>query len=366
MDLLKNAVIHSFKKESGANPAQTKLATSLLDTEDTTVTELASQLTQLLGKNENTVLYGQFSGGHREGMFPSAVKTLTEELSAESFKVLTHTAMSELASTAERKNFATGGYICFIHFQSGGRDFLLVAMVKERGAFTVNEKLVPTAITQIDLSKLHQAARINLATYAEVLNVSEEVSSEDDDDDKTYLCFIKSGASDVADYFQDALGCVPGIGSARATKAVIREVRKFVQSRPSIKNHASEARRSVIDYLHGLVDGTTVQLDNIVDAVRKVLPVDLAGEVDGLKDYLNSEKVKVPSHFSVHSSTVKEVTRIRAKGDNWQLTFDDLALGETDAPITYDWDSKRLTINKLDQAAIERIETTLRERSAAR
>lgn len=362
MDVLKHAVIHSFKKESGANPAVTKMATELLDTENATVIDLATQLAQLLGKSDNTVLYGQFSSGHREGMFPTAVQSLTGNSSSEEvFNELTRVAMKELAATAEKKNFATGGYICFIHFQNAGREFLLVAMVKERGAFSVNEKLVPTAITQIDLSKLHQAARINLSSFAEVATATN--SEDEESDDKTYLCFIRSGASDVADYFQDALGCVPGIGSARATRAVIREVRKYVANRPAIKEYASDARRSVVDYLHSLVDGTTVHLDNIVDAVRKSLPVSLASEVGALKDHLNSEKVKIPSHFSVHSPTVNAVTRIKAKGDNWQLTFDDLALGERDAPITYDWSTQRLTINKLDKDAVERIESTLRDRS---
>ena len=139
MDILTHAVIHSFKKESGANPAEIRMAPGLLDIADTTVADLASQLSQLLGKNENNVLYGQFSSGHREGLFPSAVKSLIGSVDDRMFEDLTHTAMRELATTAERKNFATGGYICFIHYESALKKFLLVAMVKERGAFSVND-----------------------------------------------------------------------------------------------------------------------------------------------------------------------------------------------------------------------------------
>lgn len=47
--------------------------------------------------------------------------------------------------------------------------FLPVAMVKERGGMVLSADLEPTEITEIDLSKLHQAARVNLDRYGAFL-----------------------------------------------------------------------------------------------------------------------------------------------------------------------------------------------------
>src|SRR3546814_20784090 len=78
-------------------------------------------------------------------------------------------AMEELRGKASQESFATGGHVCFFVYRIRTSSFLLVAMVKERGGMVLSAALEPTEITEIDLSKLHQAARVNLDRYGAFL-----------------------------------------------------------------------------------------------------------------------------------------------------------------------------------------------------
>src|SRR3546814_20818942 len=79
-------------------------------------------------------------------------------------------AMEELRGKASQESFATGGHVCFFVYRIRTSSFLLVAMVKERGGMVLSAALEPTEITEIDLSKLHQAARVNLDRYGAFLD----------------------------------------------------------------------------------------------------------------------------------------------------------------------------------------------------
>lgn len=213
MDALKNAVIHSLEKDAHDTMTTVRHARSALDVADRMVLQLARQLADLVGKDGNAVLWGQFAPANREGNFPGAVRTLMgEEFSTSAFMDLSVATMEELRGQAERKSGATGGHIFFGQYRNNGSEFLLVAMIKQKGAITLSEDLRPTEIKEIDMSKLHQAARINLARYGDHLSDGSDddgqrQNQDDNSEEKTYLCFVnRRGKEEVADYFVDALG----------------------------------------------------------------------------------------------------------------------------------------------------------------
>lgn len=283
MDALEFGVIHSLRKVAHTSEAEVRLSERVLDVSNEAVLNLATQLAGLVGKSGSRVMWGQFSDDNRQGLFPGTVKDFSSELTQENFMSSSLTAMKELLNQAKEEPLSTGGHICFFAFRSRQKPFLLVAMVKERSGLTLSEDLVPTSIVEIDLSKLHQAARINLQTYLEQtseqrgsahgdINSSEpeaEVEVEVEEE-RAYLCFVDKGVgrSTVAGYFIRALGCERGVSSERATKAVIRAVRDFVKGNAEISTSAPYVRHKLIDYFSTKDDGSAITLEAVAEVVR--------------------------------------------------------------------------------------------------
>src|SRR3546814_20919837 len=130
----------------------------------------------LFNDTSNTVIYTDYhtlslycSLPICEGLLPSHVQPLISDSTEAAFIAMSKVAMEELRGKASQESFATGGHVCFFVYRIRTSSFLLVAMVKERGGMVLSAALEPTEITEIDLSKLHQAARVNPDRYGAFL-----------------------------------------------------------------------------------------------------------------------------------------------------------------------------------------------------
>ncbi|URX63725.1 nucleoid-associated protein [Luteibacter anthropi] len=372
MDRLDFAVIHELAKDRGSDTADAKLRNQLLDVTKPMVIRLANLLAGLMGHEQGALYYGQFGDRRREGPFPGAVAEFVQDTDSGHFMALTHSAMRELVTYSAKEPLATGGFIFFAAYSHQNSNYLLVAMIKERDGIHLTEDFEPEEINEVDLSKLHQAARINLVRYAHELaqlNGPADVIDEQDDSDadaereRTYLCFVnRSGRDDIAGYFTTALGCEKGVSSARATKGVVKAVRAYVKSVKAIADHASKARQSIIDYMASLDDGTTVTLDHVVEVVGRQLPVELVQHLDGMKAFLNSDAYQIPDDFQVSKKALKTYARISERTDRWSLNFEASALSVNDGEVIYSREQRSLTIRQLPERMIKKIEQTLRDR----
>jgi nucleoid-associated protein len=375
MEALKYAVIHELAKDRGADQAKASLRDDLLDVEKPMVVRLATLLAGLLGRDQSAVYWGQFGDRRREGPFPAAVACFAQELTGERFTALTHTAMGELVEFSAKEPLATGGFIFFAAYESRGLDYLLIAMIKERDGIALNKDYEPQEINEVDLSKLHQAAKVNLASYANEIAVAagrvralDEANADEDADgeaakERTYLSFInRKGRDEIAGYFTTALGCEKGVSSARATKEVVKGVRSYVKSVEPIAQYASKARQAIIDYMDGLEDGSAVTLDVVIEVVRREIPPDQAQHINGMKAFLNADAHQIPDDFQVSKQALKAYARIVERTDHWNLNFEASALGVREGEILYDQDRHSLTITHLPPRMVRKIEQTLRDR----
>lgn len=367
MDILTHTVIHSLDRAPGAVDFSISCREQLLDCQKPAVDFLARQLIALVGKDGSSVTWGQFREDRREGPFPSSVQALLPSIDDESFMSMSVVAMQELMVAAQSRNFATGGYVCFVAYEVQGRAFLLVAIIKERGAVMLSADFEPTEIQEIDLSKLHQAARINLARYAEHLQSS---GGPDDADEasveKTYLSFVNRRSRDeVASYFIDALGCQKGLSAGRATKAVVKAVFDFVKSVPELRNLAASAKAAVVDHMADQPDGANITLDRIVEVVRQRVGsegVELCDHLTGMKEALNGEQFQIPDEFTLSAKSLVPYSRIKAKTDSWQVQFENGSLGTQDAEVIYDRATRSLRFTRLPPELVKKVEEALAAR----
>ena len=369
MITLKTAIIHSFKKLAHTDYVSEVVKKDvILKTENPALIFLVEGINGLIGKEGNSVVYGQFANDGRQGPFPQRFASFVEVRDDEAeFTELTHLAMDQLVEQAGKQVLATGGHILCAQYTSGASDFFLVASMKERGGIQLDENYVPKEIQEVDLSKVQQAARINLGSFV-AINASTAVSAEASEDedaeevDSTYLCFISRGRdSQASDYFISALGCAKGVASGRATKNAIDSVARFFRDNKPLRPFSYKAKEAVIKYLEDqLAAGKSARLDAICHVAVAHVPAALVDEIAGLKNYLNSEKHRVLDDFTVNAKSLKEKTRIKGDAANWSLQFERGALGkEPNSDVYYDGTQKKLILSNLSNELIEVIEKEL-------
>jgi nucleoid-associated protein len=375
---LKTAIIHSFKKLAHTEYVSDVVKKNVvLNTENPALNLLVDGINGLIGKEGNSVVYGQFADDGRQGPFPERFSAFTDVRDDEGhFIDLTHLAMDQLVEQAANRTLSTGGHILCAQYTSGASDFFLVASMKERGGIQLDENYVPKEIQEVDLKTVQQAARINMGSFVALTGAAAQAADDsgttDDDDeaeevDLTYLCFISRGRdSQASDYFISALGCAKGVASGRATKNAIDYVDRFFRGKKALKPFAYKAKEAVIKYLQDrLLDGKSARLDAICHTAIQQVPAEFVDEIAGLKDYLNNEKHRVPEDFTVNSKSLKEKTRLKGDAASWSLQFERGALGkEAAADVYYDEARKKLTLSNLSQELIDVIEKELHSRAA--
>ena len=347
-----HVVIHHLRKESKQPIQPSVIKEETLDSNAESVQKLVEGVINLYGTKGNNAIFGTFANSIEErGFFPGAFETFRQGTqSADDFIALTKTAMNSLQAKARDVNFASGGYILFASYLSDNKPFLLMAMIKQREGIQLNENLEPVGIQELDLNKLHQAARINIERYLE-----HEAAEGEDKEQFSYLSFVSPRTNQSASgYFIKALGCSGGVAASRATDSACKEVAKFFRKKPELKAKVSVLKTYVISYLRECYEEQRASTINDLTAIaRKHLPADYDDEKRDelekeLAEYLNSEDVQVPNEFRVHLATINKHARVKIKAPNWQIQFEKHALGNNEnAEIWYDKANSRLVINNL-------------------
>jgi nucleoid-associated protein len=360
-----HVIIHELIKEQHKELQESHKRTKVLPSDDANVIKLVNGALTIYGKKMNAAQYGCFKI-KKVGDFPKlydaycGLDTPDEAV----FIEFTNKSMTELEeSIGDKKSPASGGYILFVDYENEyGRSFL-IAMLKNKPGLRISDNLIPQELDHIDLSKLHQAARINKYKYQEYQAAGVEEKAE-----ITYLSFVSpSNNMSTAGYFIQALGCSKGTASATSTKLVILEVPQFFRDEPTLdRNDARKIKAELLGYLTDCFnDKKSAKLSEIEAIARQYFPSDDPEQADELADKLfqrlNGEKHGVPIEFSVSKAEVGKAKYHKLKSANWTLEANRSSIGINDnAEIKYHNGS--LIISKLSPELQNEIEESLRER----
>ena len=343
---LNYAVVHELLKDTGTTRARSNLANDLLGSENPVVVDLVERIISLIGKRENMAHYGVFRDDATATRIPDIVKSycVKDDPTPDSFQALTNDCMEALRDRAQSQNLATGGYLLFVDYTRANR-FFLVAMIKQRSGITM-EGLVPTSITELDLAKLHQVARV---AFDRLRSYQAAVA---DRQDKTYVTFVSpKGSQQAAGYFVNALGCQPGTPASVATKEAIVGTVGFFDAHQSIKSQGQEAKVDLIDFLRTKADsGERVTLSEIVEVARRHFPLEQADDLtSALIEYLQSEDHRVPAEFPVSKRALNRYARFRYRSSQLNVEIEKSAVSLDDSgPIYFDQENRRLIISDDD------------------
>lgn len=364
---INKVVIHELVKEQHQPMKKPNLRDKVLDTESEPVQKLVAGVVGLYGQRNNSAQYGIFRKDMESNAFPEAfgkyVKLMTPGDTA--FMDLTLLAMEALRKRAELIQSASGGYMLYADYVNARKRYFLVAMIKQKDGITLSEHLEPEELTQLDLNRLHQAAKINFDKFTEYYGANEK-----DRQELNYLSFVSpSSSKGAAEYFIAALGCTRGTASAAATRNVIQESSKFFLGDETLKKHHLDFKNDLMEYLAKKGEQKEpARLSEIEKIARQYFPAEKLGQADEMAERyisrLNSDECGVPVEFSINKTVLVKHRQIRYKADDWELNFERSALGDTDnAGVHYDRDLNRLIFNNLPDPLVRLIKEALEEQN---
>jgi nucleoid-associated protein len=219
--IIVEATIHQLIKDaqtSGSGSVSTHPRSSALPI-DTVLTTLCTQLVALYAKTVNS--YGTLGTDTLLHAFPVRLNQYFDRHA--DFQTFTTDTLNLIANKMEGALLSNGGYALFLRYEQGNEDFVLVAMLKLKPGAGIEEatlNLQPTLT--IDLTLLHEAARINLTKWRSAA--------------EPYLSFIKGSAKngEVTNYFREALGCQNFTNSSHHTAQLIKAADDFVIARQDL------------------------------------------------------------------------------------------------------------------------------------
>jgi nucleoid-associated protein len=366
--ILSRSIIHELVKEKKQKDIPQAAPSfnegQLLDVESLPVTSLIDSIVKIYGTKGNSSAQGTFdlAGGFA---FPHHLnKFIAGE---DDFLDFTKKAMQCLLNACRDINFATGGYIAFGHYISevaDNSDMLLIAMVKKRDGITLNN-LVPETIQEVDLSKLHQAVRINISSYKEWVLENEKADGAINPVN-SYLSFVSPrNNKDASGYFVDAIGCTNAVLDKVATSKVISAVNDFFESKQALKTFKREAKETIASKLYDISksDNPECAIETIDSWVTAFIPDELQDEMSGeFCTLANNDPYNVPALFKPNSTAALNAMKLKlnAKDFGWSLNIERTILGDSDtALIEFDKENKRLIINELPQDIMDSIKEAL-------
>lgn len=314
---------------------------------DSTLEQVSVDLLSMYANRSNST--GTFGAVPTLYQFPVKLKEhLDGSLSFYDFSV---EALGLIEQEMSKSLLANGGFALFLRYSHNGNDFLLIAMLKLKAGAGINEETLDLEPTlNIDLSLLHEAARINLTRLKA--------------DAEPYLTFIKgkAKAGDVTEYFRNALACINFTSSKHHTEQIIQAADDFVAARADLES--DEARREErIEMRARLFDCFASNSKEIVlqTIAASVMPSDPQNFIDFVKDGSLSEKYQVSDVFQPHKATYSGLRRIRGTiGKTVTLSFavDDVR----ESRVAYDSNSNSIILasppEKLKQAILDNVCTS--------
>lgn len=326
---IRAATIHELKKvqHTHGDEVVTKVEREGLLPNDETLANVCTQTLHLFDKRgNNTGTFGDSEDVHR---FPVRLSEYRD--GQYDFEAFSKLALALVGDEMGEASASTGGYLFFLHYEHGGHEHVLIAMLKlkEGAGIGAGLSLMPTLT--IDTSKLHEAARINLTRWES--NV------------QPYLSFVKRRGEDkVSRYFRKALACMGYTSSQHHTEQVIKAAREYVMSRPGM----SESERiqkwdQVRSSLHLAFETSAdeVALEAIAVAVE---PAESSAFIDFVAEGVSAGIYTFDHAFKPHRDTFRALKRIKGQVGTVLVAFDvaDVKAGR----VNYDQSADVLIISR--------------------
>lgn len=331
---LKHVIIHKIDREQRSTPSFT-YRDKVLDVTKPLVHDLIEGILSAYARGKS---YGSFNPNTDNypvqkwlGEYLEKQKKNDDSQKDGCFVEFTKRLLSRIGKEMAGTVFATGGYFIFTEYATGSNRYFLVAMVKDKDGITVTSNLEITNVTEIDLSNLHQAAQININSFASK--------------QEGYLSFLKAKhrIREVLQYFTEAMGCTDYIPSKISTDNAMKVVNNVCIEAKLGHHETKNAKDEVFKFLKTNVGGT-VTLKMISAKINPYLQEEYH---DLFINIANSDRYRISTEFTPNATALRKYKKIDIRTGRWSLNFERELLGSQDSDSSIVWDGEVLTFRKI-------------------
>ncbi|MCL6416064.1 nucleoid-associated protein YejK [Aestuariirhabdus sp. Z084] len=282
---------------------------------------LLADLTQSYN-SKNGKAYGCFND---DSEFSQLLKSaLSNEID---FVEFSREAMKQLKTQIDQSNFATGGYLLFIQYKQALTDYLMVLMLNNTDAVTVDEQLEINSSQYLDLSRLHMAARINIGEWQNNATATR------------YISFLKPRNNrKVSDYFRDFIGCNETGDSKKETEQLLSTFEEYCNEEAFESDKGEELKRKAFEYCNDQAkNGESVFIKELSGYLDEEEP-------DHFARFVNTRDYDVVEEVQPEKSQLQQLVRYSGRAKGLSLSFNAHHLGDT---VRYDSEQQTLTITNI-------------------
>ncbi|WP_426416256.1 nucleoid-associated protein YejK [Aestuariirhabdus sp. LZHN29] len=317
---IENCIVHRLEKRADGDESVLIPRTSCLPITNE-LEGLLADLTQSYNSKSGKA-YGCFATG---SSFASLLKsTLDGEAD---FVGFSRDAMQLLKTQIDQSNFATGGFLLFIQYKQALTDYLMVLMLSNTDAVTVDEQLEINSSQYLDLSRLHMAARINIGEWQTNANATR------------YISFLKPRNNrKVSDYFREFIGCSETGDSKKETEQLLSTFDEYCNEEAFEAVKSDELKRKAYEYCNDQAkSGESVFIKELSGYLDQ-------DEPDHFARFVNTRDYDVVEEVQPEKSQLQQLIRYSGRAKGLNLSFNAHHLGDT---VHYDAASQTLTITNI-------------------
>lgn len=245
--------------------------------------------------------FGQFDSDEDSYPMPKIVR---DYLNDQNFYTATKRMMNTLSNRIQDQPLATGGKVFIIHFEENSSEYLLIAILSEKKAFSTTDWQLEEEEV-LALEHLKYAGRINLTSWQA--------------GEKRYISFLK-GQGDIAQYFKLFLGCNDILEAQQETKKLVEHLEEFANQQGLDVEQKTAFFERAQEYLYEISDNEEpFSTETFANRVWSENPQEL-------KDKLSDAEAGVSDGFTPDKRSLKKLSTFKGKTKHWCLSFDRTAV----------------------------------------
>ncbi|OAD82079.1 hypothetical protein ATN89_21520 [Comamonas thiooxydans] len=228
----------------------------------------------------------------------------------EDFIDFTKKTVDLIKGQMEQAFMSTGGYALFLRYTADNHDLMMIAMLKlKEGSGIDATTLDITETLNIDMNRLHEAARINITRWQ--------------NGEEPHLTFIKGrGSKGVSDYFRNALACTAFTNSKYHTELVILAADAFIDKNTDIPPEEKTAKRiEMRRSLYGCLSKVSDEVP-LITVAAAVNPDHPEAFVEFIQQRADSDGFHIDGQFKPYKPAVKGLQRLAARYGSIHVSFD--------------------------------------------
>jgi len=237
---------------------------------------------------------------------------------------------------------AKGGYLWINCYKQNDALFLSLVILRKKDALQI-KNLSLDKVEEIDLDKLHMAARINISQW-ELKNPLFD----------RYIAFkVGKSTSEVTDYFQEFIGCSEAVRAKRDTDNLVKVTVDFCKKHNFDDKKTDIIKRDVSELcLRWHSEETPVFLDKISEILDNTF-VEKDKNKGKFLEIAQGDPYFLTNEIRIHKGALRKLRKYVGHSKKLNISFDSDLLGQT---VIYNPEEKSLMIIELPEDLVGQLD----------